>query len=113
MKPLIVIFLVLLLSSISYADRYEYTAQVNQYIPQGDSTGIRDTIFIPIHVPITDINFFVGVGTPEQPWGEAILIDVFSPGRERVRLNDWGPPTFYLYDIWYDTERPGRWPRPA
>jgi subtilisin-like proprotein convertase family protein len=105
MRKLIPFLLVLLAASAALADRYEYDAEVNIYIPEGDSTGVRDTINIPDHIQIDDINFYVGVGLPNQPWGEAILIDVFSPQGVRVRLNDWGPETFYLYDVWYDTER--------
>jgi hypothetical protein len=105
MKRVIMAFLIFGLASAALADRYEYDADVNVFIPRGDSTGVRDTINIPDHIQIDDINFYVGVGLPSQPWGEAILIDVFSPQRVRVRLNDWGPPTFYFYDVWYDTER--------
>ncbi|HBY99930.1 MAG TPA: hypothetical protein DEO84_01295, partial [candidate division Zixibacteria bacterium] len=105
MKPLIAILLILLYSSVAYADRYEYDAQVNQYIPEGDSAGIRDTIFIPIHAPITDINFYVGVGIEDQPWGTVILIDVFSPNRQRVRLHDAEVYHLYWYNVWYNTER--------
>ncbi len=105
MRKIIPFLLVLSAASAALADRYEYDAEVNMPIPRGDSTGVRDTINIPDHIQIDDINFYVGVGLPSQPWGEAILIDVFSPQRVRVRLNDWGPPTFYFYDVWYDTER--------
>jgi hypothetical protein len=102
----VVIAAILLMSSISLAqsDRHEYTANVNLLIPQ-DSIGIRDTIFIPDHLLIEDINFYVGVGHSGEPWAEHVLVDVFSPSRSRVRLNDWGGVRIYLYNIWYDTER--------
>lgn len=83
---------------------YIYTSHVDSLIPQ-DSIGVRDTIFIPDHVTINDINFYVGIGRPGQPWAEHVLIDVFSPSRVRVRLNDWGGYRILLYDVWYDTER--------
>ncbi len=105
MKKISPFILIFLAASVAIADRYEYDATVNIFIPEGDSTGVRDTIFIPDHVEISDINFYVGVGTRSEPWGETVLIDVFSPQRTRVRLNDWGPPTFYFYDVWYDTDR--------
>jgi hypothetical protein len=87
------------------ADRYEYSAEVNVYIPEGDSAGVRDTIFIPVHLQISDINFYVGVGRPDQAWAEAVLVDVFSPQRARVRLNDWDHTEIFFYNVWYDTQR--------
>jgi hypothetical protein len=105
MKIMITILFFLLIPSITRADRYEYRASVDSMIPR-DSIGVRDTIFIPDHLIIDDINFYVGVGLPDQPWADLILIDVFSPSRARVRLHDWLPPTFYFYDVWYDRERP-------
>jgi hypothetical protein len=110
MRSLIVILTILSMPLVAGAERYEYTAQVNQYIPEGDSAGIRDTIFIPIHAQISDINFYVGVGVGDQCWGTVILIDVFSPNRHRVRLHDAETFHLYWYDIWYDTQRQERGP---
>ncbi len=92
------------LGSPAWADRFEYASMVNLRIPDGDSTGIRDTIFIDQHILIDDINFYVGIGDPDNFYAEQVLIDVFSPARQRIRLNDWGPPTIWTYFIWYDTE---------
>jgi hypothetical protein len=76
-------------------------------IPDYDSTGIRDTIFVPAHVQIQDINFYIGINNPPHAWAEEIMIDVFSPGRQRVGINAWQgrvEPVKW-YDIWCDREQ--------
>jgi hypothetical protein len=87
------------------AERFEFSSEVNRWIPNLDSTGIRDTMLIPFHINIQDINFFMGIGQDNQPWAEDVLIDVFSPTRQAVRLNDWGGVRFWWYYFWYDTDR--------
>jgi subtilisin-like proprotein convertase family protein len=104
MKKYILPF-ILALVGIASADRYEYVSEVDREIPDNDSTGIRDTIFIDQHILIEDINIYVGIGRPNTPWAEHVLIDIFSPSRARVRLNDWGGVHISWYNCWYDTER--------
>jgi len=87
------------------AERWEYISEVNREIPDFDSIGVTDTIFVPVHAAIEDINFFVGIGELGGPWAEQVWIDVFSPGGLRVRINDWGGEPINWYHVWYDTER--------
>src|SRR4030066_1990533 len=96
---------ILALVGVASAERYEYISEVNLEIPDSDSTGIRDTIFINQHILIEDINIYVGIGSPNTGWAEEVLIDIFSPSRDRVRLNDWGGVPINWYNCWYDTER--------
>jgi hypothetical protein len=105
MKTIITVLMVFSLVPLAIAERYEYSAEVNAYIPEGDSIGVRDTIFIPVHLQISDINFYVGVGRSDQPWAEAVIVDVFSPQRAQVRLNDWDHEEIFFYSIWYDSQR--------
>jgi subtilisin-like proprotein convertase family protein len=98
--------LFLALPAICLADRFEFSSQVNREIPDDDSTGIRDTIFIDQHIQIEDINIFVGIST-EHGSAEEVMIDIFSPSRHAVRLNGWGGyPDLFWYYFWYDTDRP-------
>jgi hypothetical protein len=106
MKYIFIIPALLLLASPAYGDRYEYRSDVDLEIPDYDSTGISDTIFVPVHVMIEDINFFVGIGTEEHhAWAEEVWIDVYSPDGATVRLNDWGGDHVNWYFFWYDTDR--------
>jgi subtilisin-like proprotein convertase family protein len=104
MKKLVLILL-LFLSATALADRFEYIANVDIEIPDNDSTGIRDTIFVDQHVQISDINFYVGVGRPGQGWAEEVLITVLSPQGGIVWLNNWQGEEIFWYDCWYDTDR--------
>jgi len=104
------VFLLLLVAIIipvlsARAERFEYMAQVNLPIPDNDSTGVRDTISVPLHINIEDINVYIGIGPPNQPWADEVLIDVFPPSHHAVTLNAWGGPSFGWYYIWYDTDR--------
>ncbi len=106
MRYLIIIPALLRLASPAYGDRYEYRSDVNLEIPDFDSTGISDTIFVPVHVMIEDINFFIAIGTDENnAWAEQVWIDIFSPSGATVRLNDWGGDRVNWYFFWYDTDR--------
>ena len=108
MKYWLLVSALLLLTAPVYAERYEYRSEVNLTIPDYDSTGVTDTIFVPTHIAIEDINFYIGIGTEEHHgWAEEVWIDVDSPQNVRVRINDWQSeePPVYWYWIWYDTER--------
>jgi len=96
---------ILALSGVVAAERYEYVSYVAQEIPDSDSTGVRDTIFIDQHIQIEDINIFVGIGQPNTPWGEHVMIDIISPQSTPVRLNDYGGLRINWYNCWYDTDR--------
>lgn len=100
-----VVILILTLAAVPHAERYEFVSEVNLEIPDNDSTGVRDTIFIDQHIQIEDINIFVGIGRDETPWAEDVLIDLFSPLRSSVRLNGWGGNRINWYNFWYDTDR--------
>ncbi len=105
MRYLFIIPALLLLTAPAYGERYEYRSDVNQLIPDSDSTGLTDTIFVPVHVMIEEINFFVGIGVFHEPWAENVWVDVYSPAGGRVRLNGWDVPRRHWYYVWYDTER--------
>lgn len=106
MKYIFIVAALLLLASPAYGDRYVYRSDVDQEIPDYDSTGISDTILVPVHLMIEDINFFVGIGTDEnRGWAEEVWIDVYSPQGITVRLNDWGGDRINWYFCWYDTDR--------
>jgi len=77
---------VLSLCAVASAERFEFSSDINREIPDNDSTGIRDTVFIDQHIEIDDINIFVGIGTEHGP-AEDAMIDIFSPSRHVVRLN--------------------------
>jgi hypothetical protein len=66
--------IILAWAAVASADRYEFVSNVNRWIPDVDSIGIRDTIFIDQHIMIEDINFYVGVGQPGQTWAEVSLL---------------------------------------
>ena len=87
----IAVLLFLFVSPVS-AERYEYYAEVNQVIPDFDSVGVSDTIFVPVHAVIEDINFYVGIGTIPEPWAEDVWVDVYSPYGGMVRLNSYATP---------------------
>jgi len=105
MRYFLIIPAILLLAVAANAERYEYRSDVNQDIPDFDSTGITDTIFVAEHVIIENINFFVGIGIIQEPWAEDVWIDVYSPAGGSVRLNGWDVPRIHWYYVWYDTER--------
>ncbi len=108
MRYIALFSLIMFIASNAYGERYEYRSDVDRIIPDYDSTGVTDTIFVPVHVAIEDINFYIGIGTENHmPWAEQVMIDVYSPQNIRVRINDWqgeGPPVNW-YWVWYDTER--------
>lgn len=99
-----IFILILALSAVALAERYEYISNVDREIPDSDSTGIRDTIFIDQHIQIEDINFYMGIGSETTGWAEDVLIDVKSPWGQIVRLNDWHGPRINWYNFWYDTD---------
>lgn len=108
MRSAAVLWLCLLLTATAYGERYEYRSDVNRDIPDYDSVGVTDTVLVPAHIAIEDINVYVGVGTEGHlPWAEEVWIDVYSPQRVRVRINDWRSeqPPINWYWVWYDTER--------
>jgi hypothetical protein len=104
MRYLSIAVVLFLFVSPAPAERYEYYAEVNQVIPDFDSVGVTDTIFVPVHALIEDINFYVGIGTIPEPWAEDVWIDVYSPYGGMVRLNGINP-RIHWYHVWYDTER--------
>ena len=104
MRYVLIITLLFLFVSPALAERYEYYAEVNQVIPDFDSVGVTDTIFIPVHAIIEDINFYVGIGTIPEPWAEDVWVDVYSPYGGMVRLNGINPRIHWYY-VWYDTDR--------
>jgi len=105
-KKIIMLIAFLLISTAAQAERYEYVSYVNQVIPDFDSVGVTDTIIVPEHILIEDINFFLGIGTPEEPWAEHVWQDVYSPRNVVVRLNGNDVPIVHWYYFWYDTDRP-------
>jgi hypothetical protein len=88
----VLVALLFMLAAPALAERYEYSAEVNRPIPDFDSVGVTDTIFVPIHAIIEDINFYVGIGTIPEPWAEDVYVDVYSPYSGMVRLNGHAPP---------------------
>ncbi len=104
MKKWVLVF-ICVLSATAMADRFEYLATVDLEIPDNDSTGIRDSIFINQHIQISDINFYVGVGLPGTPWAEDVMVKITSPWGAVVWLNNWGGEEIFWYDCWYDTDR--------
>jgi subtilisin-like proprotein convertase family protein len=104
-RIILIMLAMVLLFSLASAERFEYSADINLEIPDFDSLGITDTIFIPDHIIIEDINFYVGIGVPSTPWAEHVWVDVYSPNSTQVRLNDWGGVRIHWYLVWYDTER--------
>jgi len=98
--------LAILLANSVRAERFEYIAQVNLPIPMLDSVGVRDTIVVPLHIIVQDINFYIGINTDPEGSSASILIDVNSPSGVPVTLNGWHGPHFGWYYIWYDTDRP-------
>jgi hypothetical protein len=104
--------LVLFISTAALAERYEYVSNVDREIPDSDSTGIRDTIFVNQHVQIEDINYYMGIGSETTGWADEISIYVRSPWNNIVGLNTYGGEHFHWYNFWYNTNRvedgPGR-----
>jgi subtilisin-like proprotein convertase family protein len=91
------------------AQRWEYDAAVNRIIPDPDihdttSVTVQDSIFIPDHVIISDINFYVGI---DAYFGAGdIDVAVFSPNMTRVYLSYYWTRQHrrYFFDIWFDTQ---------
>jgi hypothetical protein len=106
MRYILFLLLFILFIPPALAETFEFEGQPNIWIPDWDSIGVRDTIFIPDHIQIEDINFFMGIGDDYSPWAEQALVDVFSPERIRVRLNGWGGQRINWYFFWYDTDHP-------
>jgi subtilisin-like proprotein convertase family protein len=105
MRYLSIAVVLFLFVSPALAERYEYYAEVNQVIPDFDSVGIADTIFVQVHAVIQDINFYVGIGDMPEPWAEEIWVDVYSPYAGMVGLNRLALPRIHWFHVWYDTER--------
>ena len=110
MNKLIVIIAVCLLSLSAYAERWEYTSFVGDTIydpvfgPPADTLPVDDSIFVPIHVNIEDINFYVGI-TTRWRYADKIDVLVYSPQGTLVYLSHYGPGVRRDYfDIWFDTE---------
>jgi hypothetical protein len=110
MNKIIAIAIVCLLSAAVYADRWEYTSLVGDTIydpPLGstDTLPVDDSIFVPIHVNIDDINIYVGI-TTYMYWTDKIDIIVFSPQELPVYLSHYSPdgPRRPHFNIWFDTD---------
>jgi hypothetical protein len=109
MNKLIILFIASFLSISAYAERWEYISMVGDtiYDPalgSNDTLPVDDSIFVPIHVNIEDINFYVGITTI---WRLADKIDVlvYSPQGVLVYLSHYAPGVRRdFFDIWFDTE---------
>jgi hypothetical protein len=108
-KPFVIaIFCILSLSA--HAERWEYTSFVGDtiYDPQlgsNDTLPVDDSIFVPNHANIDDINFYVGITTYIY-WTDKIDIAVYSPQGIPVYLSHYSPdgPRRPHFNIWFDTE---------
>lgn len=67
MRYLFIFTLLLLYLPPALAERYEYYAEVNQVIPDFDSVGIADTIFVPIHAVISRGGMLIGLAGHATP----------------------------------------------
>jgi glucuronoarabinoxylan endo-1,4-beta-xylanase len=103
MKKYMLLF-ILVLAGVSSAERYEYISEVDLEIPDSDSTGIRDTIFIDQHIRIEDINIYVGIG-PNTLYAEEVWVTINSPHAVTVWLNNY-VASIFRYNFWYDTDHP-------
>ena len=91
------------------AERWEFTSNVEQYIPdpeihQTDTIPVIDSLFIPLHASVEDINIYVGITTNGH--ADDIDIVIFSPRQEQVYLSHYNHqfPRRWYFDCWFDTE---------
>ncbi len=101
----ILITLVIVLSAATFSlaqdTSFVFHAYPNLFIPEEDTTGIIDTIDVPIDVVIEDLNVYIGIDT--HRWADALIIDVISPWGDSVRLVYRNTHRYYL-NCWFDTE---------
>ncbi len=94
--------IILLCFSFSLADEtFTFHSYPNVYVPDEGEPPIADTINIPSHIIINDINFYVGIETNSM--NGSLIIDVVSPTADVVRLDDHNHLRIYL-NCWFDTE---------
>jgi hypothetical protein len=110
MKKLLIIAIFCLLSISAYADRWEYTSLVGDtiYDPQlgsNDTLPVDDSLFVPIHANIDDVNIFVGI-TTYWYWADKIDVLVYSPQNILVYLSHYSPngQRRPYFNIWFDTQ---------
>ena len=110
MKRFLIVMAVLCLALPACAERWEYSSFVGDTIhdpipgPPADTFDVKDSIYVPIHAIISDINFFVDIET--QTDADKIDVIVYSPQGVIVYLSHWNPsyPRRYFFEIWFDTE---------
>jgi subtilisin-like proprotein convertase family protein len=89
-------------SSINAQDTtFVFWAYPNAFIPIEDTTGVIDTIEVPIDVIIDDLNIFIGIDTHRL--ADLLIIDVISPWDDSVRLVYRNQDRNYL-NVWFDTQ---------
>jgi len=97
-----IIIMALISSSLKAQDTtFVFWADLNEYIPIEDSTGVIDTIEVPIDVTIEDLNIYIGMDTHRL--ADLLIIDIISPWDESVRLVYRNQDRDYL-NVWFDTQ---------
>jgi len=89
--------------------RWEYQSHVGVPIPDPhwaypDTFPVYDSLFVPDHIIISDVNFYVGIDA--RGLGDQINVVVYSPQQEIVYLSNYSTrilPQRY-FNCWYDTE---------
>lgn len=91
-------------SSIFAQDtNFVFWAYPNLPIPEEDTTGVIDTLHVPVDVAIADLNVYIGIDT--HRWADLLIIDVISPSGDAVRLVNRSHARYYL-NVWFDTQEP-------
>jgi hypothetical protein len=111
MKQILFVAIFCLLSLSAYAERWEFTSFVGDTIydpvfgPPADTLPVDDSIFVPIHANIDDINFYVGI-TTYWYWADKIDILMYSPQSVLVYLSHYSPngQRRPYFNIWFDTQ---------
>jgi subtilisin-like proprotein convertase family protein len=101
--PVLLLFSAELTLAQEHDTTYVFYAYPNLFIPEEDTTGVVDTLGIPVDVIIEDLNVYIGIGTYRM--ADLLRIDVISPWADTVRLAD-SNPNFEYFNCWFDTNIP-------
>jgi hypothetical protein len=92
---------VLIMTSVSYAERFEFSSYPNLEIPRDDSIGVWDSIYVDQPIQIDDLNIFLGINV--YWFVDMFAIPVYSPWLDSVYLVNLSQNHDSL-NVWFDTQ---------
>jgi subtilisin-like proprotein convertase family protein len=100
-KILLAIGCVIFMAGPALAEHYVFWEYPNIPIPEEDSLGVYDSLYIDADIGIEDINIYIGIDTHAGARG--LRIPITSPWGHTVYLVNLNVDRSYL-NVWFDTE---------